>query len=202
MTPTLQKTVSKAVEIAQDHSHEYVTLEHLLLALLDDSDAKLVLTRCGLDFTKFREELETLLDDFEAMEGDEPMPTAAFHRTLQRAILAMRSAGRDEANGANVLVSLFDERQSRAHHLLEAFGLSRLDITTAISRGSAPTGIDDGSSNAPMEGGPQSARGLLPEFDGTSPEGRTRPIDWSRGGTRACGAGALEASKKQSTVGG
>ncbi len=152
MTPTLQKTVSKAVEIAQDHSHEYVTLEHLLLALLDDSDAKLVLTRCGLDFTKFREELETLLDDFEAVENDEPTPTAAFHRTLQRAILAMRSAGRDEANGANVLVSLFDERQSRAHHLLESFGLSRLDITTAISRGSAPTGVDDGSDNAPLEG--------------------------------------------------
>jgi ATP-dependent Clp protease ATP-binding subunit ClpA len=140
MTPTLQNTVTRALELASERQHEYVTLEHLLWALLDDNDAKLILTRCGLDFTTFRDELETLLETAEALESDAPTPTAAFHRTLQRAMLAMRAAGRDNANGANVLVSLFDERQSRVLSLLEQFGLSRLDVTSAISRGVTPKG--------------------------------------------------------------
>jgi ATP-dependent Clp protease ATP-binding subunit ClpA len=142
MTPTLQNTVTRALDCASERQHEYVTLEHLLWALLDDDDAKLVLTRCGLDFTTFREELEALLESAETLESDAPTPTAAFHRTLQRAMLAMRAAGRDAANGANVLVSLFDERQSRVLSLLEQFGLSRLDVTSAISRGVTPKGID------------------------------------------------------------
>ncbi len=150
MTPTLQNTITRAMSFAEEREHEYVTLEHLLWALLDDDDAKLVLTRCGLDFSSFRDELENVLVQAEHLESDVPTPTAAFHRTLQRAMLAMRSAGRDAANGANVLVSVFDERQSRALGLLELFGLSRLDVTTAISRGVLPKGVPaepDGSSN-------------------------------------------------------
>ena len=141
MTPTLQNTVTRALSYAEDKQHEYVTLEHLLWALLDDDDAKMVLTRCGLDFTSFREELDKLLDESELLESDAPIPTSAFHRTLQRAMLAMRAAGRDAANGANVLVSVFDERQSRALGLLETFGLTRLEITSAISRGVTPKGV-------------------------------------------------------------
>jgi ATP-dependent Clp protease ATP-binding subunit ClpA len=150
MTPTLQNTITRAMSFAEEREHEYVTLEHLLWALLDDDDAKLVLTRCGLDFSSFRDELESVLMQAEHLESDVPTPTAAFHRTLQRAMLAMRSAGRDAANGANVLVSVFDERQSRALGLLELFGLSRLDVTTAISRGVLPKGVPaepDGSSS-------------------------------------------------------
>ena len=138
MNPTLQNTVQEAVDLARQRGHEYVTLEHLLLVLLTDADAKLVLTRCGLDFTVMRSELELLLSTLTVSVGAEPGPTAAVHRVLQRAMLSMRAAGRDEANGANVLVAIFDERQSRVYALLEQFGLTRLDVTSAISRGAAP----------------------------------------------------------------
>ncbi len=153
MTPTLQTTVQAAVNLAKARGHEYVTLEHLLLSLLDDSDANLVLTRCGLDFTTMRDELEELLSHLEILEEADPVPTAAFHRVLQRARLSMRAAGRDQANGANVLVALFEERQSRVHALLEQFGLSRLDITSAISRGVTPKGSlenDPSDAGAPV----------------------------------------------------
>jgi ATP-dependent Clp protease ATP-binding subunit ClpA len=170
MTPTLQTTVQSAVNLAKARGHEYVTLEHLMLSLLDDSDAKLILTRCGLDFSTMRDELEALLAQLEVLDDAEPAPTAAFHRVLQRAMLAMRAAGRDEANGANVLVAIFDERQSRVYALLEQFGLSRLDITSAISRGVAPKGTDDGSDfssgGAPMgeDDGPGVARNPLEAY--------------------------------------
>ena len=155
MNPTLQNTVQEAVNLARQRGHEYVTLEHLLLVLLLDTDAKLVLTRCGLDFTALRSELELLLSTLEVNVGAEPGPTAAVHRVLQRAMLSMRAAGRDEANGANVLVAIFDERQSRVYALLEEFGLTRLDVTSAISRGAAPRGADDEAvSNAGMDDDP------------------------------------------------
>ena len=155
MNPTLQNTVQEAVDLARQRGHEYVTLEHLLLVLLIDADAKLVLTRCGLDFTALRSELELLLSTLEVSVGAEPGPTAAVHRVLQRAMLSMRAAGRDEANGANVLVAIFDERQSRVYALLEEFGLTRLDVTSAISRGAAPRGADDEAvSNAGMDDDP------------------------------------------------
>jgi ATP-dependent Clp protease ATP-binding subunit ClpA len=142
MNPTLQSTVQAAAQLAKTMGHEYVTLEHLMLVLLDDNDARLILTRCGLDFTSLRAELEALLAQLEVVGNVEPGPTAAFHRVLQRAMLSMRAAGRDEANGANVLVAIFDERQSRVYALLEQFGLSRLEVTSAISRGAAPRGTD------------------------------------------------------------
>lgn len=148
MTSTLQDTITRAMSFAEERQHEYVTLEHLLWALLDDDDAKLILTRCGLDFTSFRSELDHLLAEAELLESDAPTPTAAFHRTLQRAMLSMRAAGRDAANGANVLVSVFDERQSRALGLLENFGLTRLDVTSAISRGAIPKGVPADSDHA------------------------------------------------------
>ncbi|MFN3265941.1 MAG: ATP-dependent Clp protease ATP-binding subunit ClpA [Deinococcales bacterium] len=141
MTPTLQDTVTRALSFAEECGHEYVTLEHLLWALLEDEDAKTVLTRCGIDLNNLRQELDTLLESAETLESDAPTPTAAFQRTLQRAMLAMRAAGRDSANGANALVSIFDERQSRVVALLEKFGLSRLDVVSAISRGAAPMGV-------------------------------------------------------------
>ncbi len=148
MTPTLQNTITRAMSLSEERQNEYVTLEHLLWALLDDDDAKLVLTRCGLDFTSFRQELDLLLDQAEPLESEVPTPTSAFHRTLQRAMLSMRAAGRDAANGANVLVSVFDERQSRALALLETFGLTRLDVTSAISRGVSPKGVAAESDNS------------------------------------------------------
>jgi ATP-dependent Clp protease ATP-binding subunit ClpA len=160
MNPTLQSTVQAAAQLAKTMGHEYVTLEHLMLVLLDDSDARLILTRCGLDFTSLRAELEMLLSQLEVVPGVEPGPTAAFHRVLQRAMLSMRAAGRDEANGANVLVAIFDERQSRVYALLEQFGLSRLEVTSAISRGAAPRGTQ--SSEPAQDFGDEDGAGVAP----------------------------------------
>ncbi len=156
LTPNLERSVHRALEIALAHSHEYASLEHLLLSLLDDPDAQLTLSRCGVDLTSLREDLSALMLEFEAVNGLEPAPTTAFQRVLQRAVMSMRAAGRDEANGANVLVAMFDERQSRVFNLLESFGLSRVDITGAISRGALPAGTsasDGGGSSSEESSG-------------------------------------------------
>jgi len=140
VTTELQKSIERALEIAFERGHEYAGLEHLLLALLDDADAKRVLQRCEVDLLALRGQLEILLAEFENLAGVQPTPTTAFQRVLQRAVAQMRSAGREEANGANVLVALMDERQSRVFGLLEDFGLSRLKLTSAISRETPPSG--------------------------------------------------------------
>jgi ATP-dependent Clp protease ATP-binding subunit ClpA len=144
LTDNLEQTVNRAMQFALESRHEYAGLEHLMLALLDDPDAQAVLSRCGLDLTALRHELEVFLQDLEVVRRAKPVPTTAFSRVLQRAVLAMRSAGRDQANGANVLVAIFDERQSRVYALLEQFGLSRVDVTSAISRGSSVRGVPNG----------------------------------------------------------
>lgn len=134
VTPELQRAIQKALETALDRGHEYAGLEHLLLALLDDPDSLRVLKRCEVDVAALRGAIETLLATIENLAGVEPVPTVAFQRVLQRAVNQMRSAGRDQASGANVLVALMDERQSQVYLLLERFGLSRYRLTSAISQ--------------------------------------------------------------------
>jgi ATP-dependent Clp protease ATP-binding subunit ClpA len=153
LTDNLEQTVNRAMQFALESRHEYAGLEHLMLALLDDPDAQAVLSRCGLDLTALRTELEVFLQDLEVVRRAKPVPTTAFSRVLQRAVLAMRSAGRDQANGANVLVAIFDERQSRVYALLEQFGLSRVDVTSAISRGSSVRGVPNGDDEAGVPSG-------------------------------------------------
>jgi ATP-dependent Clp protease ATP-binding subunit ClpA len=153
LTDNLEQTVNRAMQFALESRHEYAGLEHLMLALLDDPDAQAVLSRCGLDLTALRSELEVFLQDLEVVRRAKPVPTTAFSRVLQRAVLAMRSAGRDQANGANVLVAIFDERQSRVYALLEQFGLSRVDVTSAISRGSSVRGVPNGDDEAGVPSG-------------------------------------------------
>lgn len=140
LTPTLERSIRRALEIALEGGHEYAGLEHLLLALLDDPDASRVLQYCKVNLEHLRALLEESLRQFERIPGVEPEPTAAFQRVIQRAVLQMRSAGRDQANGANVLVAIMDERQSAAYALLEQLGVTRLDLTSALSRGALPRG--------------------------------------------------------------
>jgi ATP-dependent Clp protease ATP-binding subunit ClpA len=167
LTPELEKSVQRALKTAQERQHEYASLEHLLWALLDDPDARAILTRCGVDLSGLRDELEGYLEELEVVTGEQPAPTSAFSRVLQRAVIAMRSAGRDEANGANVLVAMFDERQSRVYTLLESFGLSRVDVTSAITRAAPPQGLNSGNLNA---GGPDSEPGANPAQGEPSPD--------------------------------
>ncbi|GIW28167.1 MAG: ATP-dependent Clp protease ATP-binding subunit ClpA [Meiothermus sp.] len=155
LTPTLERTIRRALEIALERGHEYAGLEHLLLALLDDPDASRVLQYCKVNLEHLRAMLEESLRQFERIPGSEPEPTTAFQRVIQRAVLQMRSAGRDQANGANVLVAIMDERQSAAYALLEQLGVSRLDLTSALSRGALPRGAS--SNIEPVQMGEEGA---------------------------------------------
>jgi ATP-dependent Clp protease ATP-binding subunit ClpA len=110
---TLEHTLRRALSLATDHSHEYVTLEHLLLSLVDDDDASGVMHACKVDLDKLRQNLEAYLEnELDALrvsnrEHEEPRPTAGFQRVLQRAMLHVDSSGGREVTGANVLWSPF-----------------------------------------------------------------------------------------------
>lgn len=140
-TVSLEKTIHDALALALKYKHEYVTLEHLLLALLSEQDAVAVLFACDVDFIALRKDLTQYLDDelddilFDG-EGDS-QPTAAFHRVLQRAIIQVQSSGQEEVTGATVLVSLFSEQDCHAVYFLEKLGITRLDIVKFISHGIA-----------------------------------------------------------------
>ncbi|PZO88294.1 MAG: ATP-dependent Clp protease ATP-binding subunit ClpA [Sphingomonas sanxanigenens] len=137
--PTLEATLHRALTQASGRRHEYATLEHLLLALIDDSDASKVMVACGVDLNELREAVTTYLDtELEALrvEGEtDPSPTSGFQRVVQRAILHVQSSGRDEVTGANVLVALFSERESYAVYFLQQQDMSRLDAVSFISHG-------------------------------------------------------------------
>ena len=119
--------------------HEYATLEHLLLALIDDEHAGQVMTACGVNRDELRERCKQYLDnELGALVADsatDPTPTSGFQRVVQRAILHVQSSGRDEVTGANVLVALFSERESYAVYFLQQQDMSRLDAVTYISHG-------------------------------------------------------------------
>lgn len=140
-TTSLEKTIHEALALALKYKHEYVTLEHLMLALLSEQDAVAVLFACDTDFITLRKDLTQYLDDelddilFDG-EGDS-QPTAAFHRVLQRAIIQVQSSGQEEVTGATVLVSLFSEQDCHAVYFLEKLGVTRLDIVKFISHGIA-----------------------------------------------------------------
>ena len=138
---TLEHTLRRALSLATDHSHEYVTLEHLLLSLVDDDDASGVMHACKVDLDKLRQNLESYLEnELDALrvnnrEHEEPRPTAGFQRVLQRAMLHVDSSGGREVNGANVLVALFSERESHAAYFLQEQDMTRYDAVNFIAHG-------------------------------------------------------------------
>jgi len=143
LSRNLEDTLHRAIGTARDHRHEYATLEHLLIALMDDRDALAVLTACAVDVEKLRENLikyvESEFGSIIATESDEndPKPTAGFQRVLQRAAIHVQSSGREEVTGANVLVALFSERESHAVFYLHQQDMTRLDAVQYISHGVA-----------------------------------------------------------------
>ena len=138
---TLEHTLRRALSLATDHSHEYVTLEHLLLSLVDDDDASGVMHACKVDLDKLRQNLESYLEnELDALrvnnrEHEEPRPTAGFQRVLQRAMLHVDSSGGREVTGANVLVALFSERESHAAYFLQEQDMTRYDAVNFIAHG-------------------------------------------------------------------
>ncbi|MBD3729992.1 MAG: ATP-dependent Clp protease ATP-binding subunit ClpA [Sphingomonadales bacterium] len=135
----LEKTLHNALTNAAERKHEYATLEHLLLALVDDDDAAQVMNACGVDLPELGEVVKQYLDqEYQSLkteDGADPQPTAGFQRVIQRAILHVQSSGKDTVTGANVLVALFSERDSYAVYFLQQQDMSRLDAVSFISHG-------------------------------------------------------------------
>src|SRR5688500_14718324 len=127
----LEKTLHGALAGAAERRHEYATLEHLLLALVDDEDAGQVMVACGVDLAELGDVVRRYLDEeyqkLETADDGDPQPTAGFQRVIQRAILHVQSSGKDTVTGANVLVALFSERDSYAVYLLQQQDMSRRD---------------------------------------------------------------------------
>ncbi|MXV43718.1 ATP-dependent Clp protease ATP-binding subunit ClpA [Saccharibacter sp. 17.LH.SD] len=151
LSSTLEQTLQRALVFAGQHQHEFITLEHLLIALCDDADALAVLEACHIDRAQLQRDLtdflETELHALQRPDLDEPpQPTAAFQRVIQRAAIHIQSAGQSTMNGANVLVALFAERESHAVHFLQQLGLTRLDAIHAMTR-NEPRGTRRSSHN-------------------------------------------------------
>lgn len=137
--PALETTLHNALTHASERRHEYATLEHLLLALIDDEHASKVMQACGVELGELGDAVTQYLDselDSLKLEGSsDPSPTSGFQRVVQRAILHVQSSGKDEVTGANVLVALFSERESYAVYFLQQQDMSRLDAVSYISHG-------------------------------------------------------------------
>jgi ATP-dependent Clp protease ATP-binding subunit ClpA len=137
----LEDTINRAIDFATERRHEFVTLEHLLLALAEDQDAIAVLRACDVDLDKLREDLSNYLDnDLDYLINDsmsDPRPTEGFNRALQRAMIHVQSSGREEVTGANVLVAIFSERESHAVYFLQEQDMTRFDAVNYISHGIA-----------------------------------------------------------------
>ncbi|MXP66008.1 ATP-dependent Clp protease ATP-binding subunit ClpA [Roseomonas sp. M0104] len=161
LSRNLEQTLHRALGLANERRHEYATLEHLLLALVDDIDAATVLRACGVDQEKLKRDLSEFLDkDLAGLvteRGGDPKPTAGFQRVVQRAAIHVQSSGRDEVTGANVLVALFSERESHAVYFLQLQDMTRLDAVNFISHGIAKA--PGRSTSRPVQGNPPSGPG-------------------------------------------
>jgi ATP-dependent Clp protease ATP-binding subunit ClpA len=137
----LEETLHRAVHYANERRHEYATLEHLLLALIDDPDASAVMTACNVDLGALKAALGSYVDtDLAALataDGDDAKPTAGFQRVIQRAVIHVQSSGREEVTGANVLVAIFSERESHAAYFLQEQDMTRYDAVNFIAHGIA-----------------------------------------------------------------
>ena len=140
LSKELEQTLNLAFKDARDAHHEFMTVEHLLLALLDNHSARDALTACGANLEQLRKDIAGFIqqttplipkDDFER----ETQPTLGFQRVLQRAVFHVQSSGNSEVSGANVLVAIFSEQESQAAYFLKKSDISRLDVVNFLSHG-------------------------------------------------------------------
>ncbi|PHQ98225.1 MAG: ATP-dependent Clp protease ATP-binding subunit ClpA [Marinosulfonomonas sp.] len=139
---TLEQAIHSALALANARKHELATLEHLLLALIDEPDAAQVMQACNVNLDELRKTLVEFIDDDLAtlvtdVEGSEAVPTAAFQRVIQRAAIHVQSSGRSEVTGANVLVAIFAERESNAAYFMQEQDMTRYDAVNYIAHGVA-----------------------------------------------------------------
>ena len=152
----LEVTLNLAFQQARDARHEYMTVEHLLLALIDNPAAQEALVACGANLDKLREDVSNFIQQTTPIIADpeddrETQPTLGFQRVLQRAVFHVQSSGRNEVTGANVLVAIFSEQESQAVYLLRNGEVTRLDVVNFISHGVSKDEIEDGSQQDRIE---------------------------------------------------
>ncbi|MBU2977063.1 ATP-dependent Clp protease ATP-binding subunit ClpA [Alteromonas sp. C1M14] len=137
----LEQTLNEAFVFAREHRHEFMTVEHLLLALMDNSAAREAMKACGANIDLIKSELIEFVKDTTPLIMDdqtnerETQPTLGFQRVLQRAVFHVQSSGKDEVTGANVLVAIFSEQESHAVYILKKADVTRLDVVNFISHG-------------------------------------------------------------------
>ena len=169
----LEQTLHRALAVASERRHEYATLEHLLLSLLDDAEAAAVMRACSVDIDALRKSLvgyiEHELDNLTTELHEDPKPTSGFQRVIQRAVIHVQSSGREEVTGANVLVAIFAERESHAAYFLQEQEMTRYDAVNYISHGIAkrpgpaetgktPRGIEEEAERSRVDPRQQGAR--------------------------------------------
>jgi ATP-dependent Clp protease ATP-binding subunit ClpA len=161
LSKELEFTLNRAFKEARDKHHEYMTVEHMLLSLLDNPAAAKVLRACGADTDRLRREIAAFIDETTPLipptEDRETQPTLGFQRVLQRAVFHVQSAGKKEVTGANVLVALFSEQDSQAVYLLNQQDITRLDVVNFISHGISKVPGENPEDEGPGE--PEEARG-------------------------------------------
>ncbi len=173
LSKELEVTLNLAFKAAREQRHEFMTVEHLLLALLDNPTAAKVLRACGADLNQLRRQLtEFIRENAPALPDDEDrdtQPTLGFQRVLQRAVFHVQSSGKKEVTGANVLVAIFGERESQAVYLLNQQNIARLDVVNCISHGITKVADEEAggeNSSAAEEDGEQgeSSKNVLDTF--------------------------------------
>jgi len=191
LSRNLEQSLHRAIALAGEHRHEYSTLEHLLLALTEDSDAVAVMKACGVDIERLRRDLETYIENelTGLITGSvrDPQPTAGFQRVIQRAALSVQNSGREEVTGANILVAMFSERENHAVYFLQQQDMTRLDATNYISHGIAKvpgrtkgrpaSGTDeDGQAENIVKQGDDALSAYCVDLNKKAQEGRIDPL--------------------------
>ncbi|MFN4291862.1 MAG: ATP-dependent Clp protease ATP-binding subunit ClpA [Permianibacter sp.] len=174
LSKDLELTLNQAFKQAREKRHEFMTVEHLLLALLDNAVAVNVLRACGANVDRLRRELAHFVDETTPLlptddESRDTQPTLGFQRVLQRAVFHVQSAGKKEVTGANVLVAIFSEQESQAVYLLHQEQVSRLDVVNYISHGISKVAGSERDTPQPQaesdeEGGTEAGKSPLESF--------------------------------------
>jgi len=155
LSDELEQTLNSAIQLARDERHELITVEHLLMALLDNSAASQVLRACGGNIETLRQELEEFLSmqvpNIAEDSDDDTQPSLGFQRVIQRAVLHVQSSGKKEVSGENVLVAIFAEKDSHAVYFLHKQDITRFDVVNYIAHGISKVSDGMGELPAPDE---------------------------------------------------
>ena len=179
----LEQNLNNAFKLAHNQKHEYVTVEHLLLALLDNQDSLNLLNSNKVNVEQLRTDLEEFIGSttpkIEKEEVSEIQPTLGFQRVLQRAVFHVQSSGKSEVKGSNVLVAIFSEKESQSVYLLQQQGLTRLDAVTYLSHGNSEE-MDSENTNSEVENNEPDSNTALEKFtlnlNREALEGRIDPL--------------------------